>query len=112
MKSKFNFRKLIFVVFFIFLIYIISMTYIIQHETIHYKIFERYGIESKITISWLVSGEVNPNPADYVKCTEICKLSQALVDIVSYSIALLIMSAFFIYSLYLIRGILWKKEGV
>ena len=107
---KFNFKKLIFILLFIILIYSISMTYIIQHEAIHYKIFERYGVNSEIKINWLVSGEVNPNPADYIKCNDYCKLSHALNDIISYSACLLIMSAFFIFVLNLVKEMIWKKD--
>ena len=109
-KTGINFSRIIFVVLLILVMYSISMTYIIQHEAVHYKIFERYGVHSKVTLSWLVSGIVEPNPSEFYLCNDYCKLSHGLNDIISYSTALIIMTAFIIYILNLIKNSIKRDD--
>ncbi len=92
------------------LAYITGVSYIIAHEAIHYTIFTRYNIESRIEMDYLrVRGNVIPESME--KCNDSCKSQHALNDIVGYNVATFIAFITFMFFVYLINKKLCEDEN-
>lgn len=97
-----NFKILFFLIILVLSIYAIAMTYIVMHEAIHKKIFERYQINSRTYLYLWINGYTLPDQADYFKCDDSCKMQHALNDIFGYYIALVIMASVILFILNLL----------
>jgi len=63
--------------------FLVLSAYLVQHELVHVRIFEMYGIDSEIHYGFL-SAEVVPT-SSVVSCGDTCIMLQAQAEIVGYS---------------------------
>ena len=83
--------------------YVIGSSYIISHETIHGKIYERYNISSNISIhAKSLTGEVWASRGEFFgKCNDYCRLSHAMNDVIGYNTKILIFNTWALLMVYL-----------
>jgi len=91
----------------------IGLLYLQSHEQIHWKIYQRYDIDSYIQYdSLLLSAKTEANPNELFKCNDSCKLHHALNDIIGYNTRVLLFQswALFLIGIILIY-IIFRKRG-
>ena len=94
-QVKFPKRILLLLFIFAILFYFVGANYITMHESIHYTIYDRYDLESNVSIDMkTLSGEVIiGNRTEYSeKCNDACKQLHAFNDIIGYNTMLLIIN--------------------
>lgn len=105
------------VVVMVSLFYVSILTITVQHEEVHRQIFERYDIESEVTIHylrpWGVMGTTTPLSTQeyYERCSEFCVLAHNQNEIVGYHLYALLVTIFAASTLVIIVVIFTAEEA-
>ena len=100
----------------IFLIFLalacVSANYLVSHEAIHAKIYDRYGADPKVKLDFLtVSGVTYISAEDVGKCNDNCKTHHAFNDIIGYNTAIMITSTWGMFIVYMAYRMLYHEYG-
>ena len=97
-KTRFDLKKVIYIITLIFFLYLVGFKYITSHEFIHQSIFNKYNISSETTLTYGLNGFTQPD--SYEKCNDTCKSLNIWNDIVGYYFAVFCMFVFILYCFY------------